>query len=70
MKSLREKPLDTLAGEEVIEADHIVLLNDQSFAKMGAQKSGAAGNEDAELVVFFHSNSLTMLPISIMPAKT
>src|SRR5438046_8609010 len=35
------------AREEVVHADHVVAMLQQSFAKMRAQKSGAAGDEDA-----------------------
>jgi hypothetical protein len=33
-------------GEEVIEADDVMPLTDKAIAKVGAEKSGTAGNED------------------------
>ena len=33
-----------LAGEEVIQADHVVSLADELFAEMGAEKAGPAGH--------------------------
>jgi hypothetical protein len=33
-------------GEEVIEADDVVTLADEAIAKVRAEKSGTAGNED------------------------
>ena len=36
-----------LAGEEIVEADHVVACLDHPLAQMGAQKAGPAGNQDA-----------------------
>ena len=35
-----------LAGEEVVQADHVVPLRDESFAEMGAEKAGPAGHQN------------------------
>ena len=35
-----------LTREEVVEADHLVALLDQTVAEMGAEKAGTAGDED------------------------
>jgi hypothetical protein len=34
------------AGEEVVEADDFVAFVEEAFAEVGAEESGAAGNED------------------------
>ena len=36
-----------LAGEEIVQADHVVTVIDQSFAEVGAEETGAAGHEDS-----------------------
>jgi hypothetical protein len=36
-----------LAGEKIVEADHIHFFAQQTLAKMTAQKSGAAGDQNA-----------------------
>ena len=38
---------DFLAGEEVVQADHVVALLDEPFAEMRAEKAGPAGHEDS-----------------------
>ncbi len=40
------RDVDLLAGEEVVEADHVVPFIDQPLAQMRTQKSGAAGDQD------------------------
>ena len=35
------------AGEEVVDAEHVVALGQQAVAQVAAQKAGAAGDEDA-----------------------
>ena len=34
-------------GEEVVQADDVMSLSDESFAEVGTKESGSAGNEDA-----------------------
>ena len=36
-----------LAGEEIVQADHVVAHRDQPFAEVGAQKTGAAGDKNS-----------------------
>ena len=35
------------AGEEVVHADHVVTVAEQPLAEVGAEKTGAAGDQDA-----------------------
>ena len=46
---MRQQVLDVLlaAGEEVVDANHIVPVLDETIAKVGAEKPGAAGDKDA-----------------------
>ena len=46
---LREQMGDVglLAREEVVDADHVVPLGDQSFAEVAAEEAGAARDEDS-----------------------
>jgi hypothetical protein len=45
-----EQVLDirSAAGEEVVEADDVVALCQEPFADVGADETGAAGDEDAQ----------------------
>ena len=36
-----------LAGEKVVEADHVVLLLDQTLAEVRAEEAGPTGHQDA-----------------------
>ena len=43
------------AGEEVVQADNVVAVGQQSFTEMRAEEAGTAGDEDAGTVgVVFH----------------
>ena len=36
-----------LAGEEVVQADHVVTVGHQAFAQVRAEKAGPAGDQNA-----------------------
>jgi len=48
-RGVRQKMGDVplLAGEQVVDADHLVTVPQQPVAKVGAEETGAAGHEDA-----------------------
>ena len=48
------------AGEQVVDAQHFVALGEQAVAQVGAQESGAAGDEDPLAgIVVTHSRQET-----------
>jgi len=44
--------INLAAGKKIIETDNVMSLSDESFAEVGTEESGAAGNKDT------HNNTL------------
>ena len=42
------------AGEEVVDAEHVVAIRKQTLAQMAAEEAGTAGDEDALAEVVTH----------------
>ena len=46
------------AGEEIVDAEHVVAVGEQALAQVRAEKAGAAGDKGTPLSVAFHLTKL------------
>ena len=60
-----------VAGEEIVDAQHLVAVADQPVAEMRAEEAGAAGDEDAFAggIAAGHGDGLDGAPCGATPGR-